>query len=90
MFLWCILINILGIIPKEYGFNVYLVVMLASIVAMLGYFIDRQHEQQSLDHAERVEAVEAIREGMESFERGEGRPAREALDERRQKCDSSC
>jgi predicted transcriptional regulator len=30
---------------------------------------------------ERARAVEAIRKGMESFERGEGRPAREALEE---------
>ncbi len=34
---------------------------------------------------ERAEAVEAIREGMMSFERGEGRPAREALKELQEK-----
>jgi hypothetical protein len=34
---------------------------------------------------ERAEAVEGIRKGMESFERGEGRPAREALKELRKK-----
>ncbi len=36
-------------------------------------------------HYERAEAVEAICKGMESFERGEGRPAREALEELRKK-----
>ncbi|MBS1786856.1 MAG: hypothetical protein JST85_04000 [Acidobacteria bacterium] len=30
---------------------------------------------------ERAAAAAAIREGMESFQRGEGRPAREALEE---------
>lgn len=34
---------------------------------------------------ERAATVAAIREGMESFQRGEGRPAREALEELRQK-----
>jgi hypothetical protein len=34
---------------------------------------------------ERAEAIEAISKGMESFERGEGRPAREALEELRKK-----
>ncbi len=35
--------------------------------------------------AERAAAVAAIREGLESFQCGEGRPAREALEELRQK-----
>ena len=34
---------------------------------------------------ERAAAVAALREGIESFQRGEGRPAREALEELRQK-----
>lgn len=42
-------------------------------------------KKESSQH-ERAEAVEAIREGVESFERGEGRLAREALEELRQKC----
>lgn len=36
-------------------------------------------------HHERAEAVKAIRKGMESFERGEGRLAREVLEELRKK-----
>lgn len=36
---------------------------------------------------EHAAAVAAIREGMESFRRGEARPAREALEELRQKHD---
>ena len=45
---------------------------------------DAEAYQVILDCIERVEAVEAIRKGMESFERGEGRPTREALEELRQ------
>lgn len=78
-------ISHLGIVPNEHGFKLYLVVMLAFVVATIGYFIDRQRDQSSTDHAEKVEAVEAIRKGIESFERSEGRPAREALEEQRQK-----
>ncbi len=36
-------------------------------------------------HHERAEAVAAILKGMESFERGESRPVREALEELRKK-----
>jgi prevent-host-death family protein len=46
---------------------------------------DAEAYQVMLERIERVEAVEAIRKGMESFERGEGRPARQALEELRQK-----
>jgi prevent-host-death family protein len=42
---------------------------------------DAEAYQAMLERIERAEAVEAIRKGMESFERGEGRPAREALKE---------
>ena len=37
------------------------------------------------DKDEYAETVKAIRAGIESFRRGEGRPAREALEELRQK-----
>jgi prevent-host-death family protein len=46
---------------------------------------DAEAYQVMLDRIERVQAVEAIRKGTESFERREGRPAWEALDELRQK-----
>jgi len=36
---------------------------------------------------ERAEAIEAIRKGMESIERGEGRPARKALEELQKELD---
>jgi hypothetical protein len=45
MFLWCILITMLGIIPKEHGFKAYLVVMFAVVVAWIGYFIDRTSQR---------------------------------------------
>lgn len=37
------------------------------------------------DADEYAETVKALHEGIESFKRGEGRPAREALEELRQK-----
>jgi PHD/YefM family antitoxin component YafN of YafNO toxin-antitoxin module len=40
---------------------------------------------ERIERVERAEAVAAIRTGMEEFERGEGRPAREALEELRRK-----
>jgi hypothetical protein len=46
---------------------------------------DAEAYQIMLDRTERAETVEAIRKGIESFVRGEGRPAREALEELRQK-----
>jgi prevent-host-death family protein len=46
---------------------------------------DAKAYQEMLERIERAEAVAAIRKGMEEFERGEGRPAREALEELRQK-----
>jgi len=46
---------------------------------------DAKAYQEMLERIERAEAVTAIRKGMEEFERGEGRPAREALEELRQK-----
>ncbi len=41
--------------------------------------------QPLTDEEEYLETVQALREGIESFGRGEGRPAREALEELRQK-----
>jgi prevent-host-death family protein len=46
---------------------------------------DAEAYQAMLERIERAEAVEAIRKGIESFERGEGQPARKALEELRQK-----
>ncbi len=46
---------------------------------------DAESYQKMLDRIERAEAVEVIRKGIDEFERGEGRPAREALEELRQK-----
>ncbi len=46
---------------------------------------DAKAYQEMLERIERAEAVAAIRKGMEEFERGDGRPAREALEELRQK-----
>lgn len=47
--------------------------------------LDAETYQEMLVKAEYAENVQAIREGVESFERGEGRPAREALEELAQK-----
>lgn len=44
-----------------------------------------ENSQPITDEEEYLEPVQAIREGIESFRRGEGRPAREALEELRQK-----
>jgi prevent-host-death family protein len=41
--------------------------------------------QEILERLERAEAIAAIRQGMEEFARGEGRDAREAFEELRQK-----
>ena len=41
--------------------------------------------QDILEKIEYAETVKALKEGIESFERGEGRPAREALEELRRK-----
>ncbi len=46
---------------------------------------DAKAYQEMLERIERAEAVAAIRKGMEEFERGESRPAREALEDLRQK-----
>ena len=46
---------------------------------------DAEAYQAMLERIERAEAVAAIRKGMDEFERGEGRPARQALEEMRQK-----
>ena len=46
---------------------------------------DAQAYQALLDRLEEVEAVEAIRKALAEFERGEGRPAREALEKVRRK-----
>jgi prevent-host-death family protein len=47
--------------------------------------VDAKSFQAILAKIEYVETVEAIKEGIESFENGEGRPAREALAELRKK-----
>ena len=47
-------------------------------------------EEQASDDLDRTEAVAAIRKGIEQFERGEFRPARQALEELRQKHLMSC
>lgn len=41
--------------------------------------------QEMLARIEQAETVAALRQGIAEFERGEGRPAREALEELRQK-----
>lgn len=46
---------------------------------------DAEAYQALLERLESAEAAKAIGEGMESFERGEGRLARRALEELRQK-----
>ena len=46
---------------------------------------DAASYQELLDRVERAETVAAVRKAMEEFDRGEGRPAREALEELRVK-----
>ncbi|HXG64082.1 MAG TPA: type II toxin-antitoxin system prevent-host-death family antitoxin [Blastocatellia bacterium] len=46
---------------------------------------DARAYQEMLERIERAETITAIRKGIEEFERGEGRPAREALEELRRK-----
>ena len=46
---------------------------------------DAESYQRFLDLVERAEAIAGIRRGLESMKRGEGRPAREAFEELRQK-----
>ncbi len=46
---------------------------------------DAKAYQQMLERVERAEAVVALTQGIGEFERGEGRPAREALEELRRK-----
>ncbi len=46
---------------------------------------DAESYQKILERLEHAEAVAAIRQGMEEFARGEGRDAREAFEELRQK-----
>ncbi|WP_244884942.1 type II toxin-antitoxin system Phd/YefM family antitoxin [Singulisphaera acidiphila] len=40
---------------------------------------DAKSYQRLLDLAERLETIEAVREGLESMKRGEGRPAEEVF-----------
>src|SRR5438874_1403611 len=42
---------------------------------------DAKSYQRLLDLAERLETIEAVKEGLASAERGEGRPMEEAFDE---------
>ena len=46
---------------------------------------DAKAYQEMLERVERAETVAAVRRGIDEFERGEGRPAREALEELRRK-----
>jgi PHD/YefM family antitoxin component YafN of YafNO toxin-antitoxin module len=46
---------------------------------------DARSYQALLDRLDRVEAVAAIKEAVGQFERGQGRPAREALEELRKR-----
>ena len=46
---------------------------------------DAKAYQEMLERVERAETAAAIRQGIKEFERGEGRPAREALEELRRK-----
>jgi PHD/YefM family antitoxin component YafN of YafNO toxin-antitoxin module len=48
---------------------------------------DAEAYQRILEALDRAEAVQGIRAGLESIKRGEGRPAREVLDELRRKHD---
>jgi PHD/YefM family antitoxin component YafN of YafNO toxin-antitoxin module len=43
--------------------------------------------QRMIEALERADATQGIREGLESMRRGDGRPAREALDELRKRHD---
>ena len=43
--------------------------------------LDTESFQELLDKVEYAETIQDLKEGMASFERGEGRPAREALEE---------
>ncbi|MFY9555051.1 MAG: type II toxin-antitoxin system Phd/YefM family antitoxin [Blastocatellia bacterium] len=46
---------------------------------------DARAYQEMLERVERAETVAALKQGIEEFERGEGRPARKALEELRRK-----
>ena len=46
---------------------------------------DARAYERLLELADRAEAIEGIKRGLESMKRGEGRPAREALEEIRRK-----
>lgn len=46
---------------------------------------DAEAYQKLLDRLDRAEAIEAIRKGLESMKRGEGRPVDEAFAEMRKK-----
>ncbi|HXG93460.1 MAG TPA: type II toxin-antitoxin system Phd/YefM family antitoxin [Blastocatellia bacterium] len=46
---------------------------------------DAKSYQAMLERIKRAEATAAIRKGIDEFERGEGRPARKALEEFRRK-----
>jgi len=51
---------------------------------------DAKAYQALLERIEQAEAVAAIRKGVDEFERGEGRPARKALEELRRNDDTCC
>lgn len=50
---------------------------------------DAKAYQDILARMERAETVSALKQGIQEFERGEGRPARQALEELRRKHDIS-
>jgi prevent-host-death family protein len=47
--------------------------------------LDVESYQQMLETIDRAEAIEGIRQGLESMRQGKGRPAQEFLEELRQK-----
>ena len=46
---------------------------------------DAKAYQEMLERVERAETVAALKQGIDEFKRGEGRPARKALEELRRK-----
>jgi prevent-host-death family protein len=50
---------------------------------------DAKSYQEMIKRVERAETVTAIREAIEEYDRGQGRPARKALEELRRKYDIS-
>jgi prevent-host-death family protein len=51
---------------------------------------DAESYQELLDRLERAEAIAAVQEALSEFDRGEGQPARVALESLRSKYDIPC